>query len=76
MTYIWNGYLPQASKLTFEIFLCTSILSSMEDQSGQKEHFLISINDFLISINDFLISINDFLILMDDFSILVNGMIS
>ena len=30
----------------------------MEGQSGQKEHFLISINDFLISINNFLTLIN------------------
>ena len=41
---------------------------NMEGQSGQKEHFLILINDLLILINDFLILINDLLIL-------INGMI-
>ena len=30
----------------------------MEGQSGQKEHFLILINDLLILINDLLILIN------------------
>ena len=37
----------------------------MEGQSGQKEHFLISINDLLILINDLLILINDLLILIN-----------
>ena len=32
--------------------------NSMEGQSGQKEYFLILINDLLIVINDFLILIN------------------
>ena len=36
----------------------------MEGQSGQKEHFLILINDLLILINDLLILINDLLILI------------
>ena len=35
---------------------------TMEGQSGQKEHFLILINDLLILINDLLI--NDLLILI------------
>ena len=33
----------------------------MEDQSGQNEHSLISINDLSISIDHLLISINDLL---------------
>ena len=37
----------------------------MEGQSGQKEHFLILINDLLILINDLLILINDLLILIN-----------
>ena len=45
--------------------------SSMEGKSGQKEHFLILINDLLILINDLLISINDFLILINDLLILM-----
>ena len=49
--------------------LLVTVVYSMEGQCGQKEHFLILINDFLILINDFLILINDFLIL-------INGMIS
>ena len=40
----------------------------MDGQSGQKEHFLILINDLLILINDLLILVNDLLIL-------INGMI-
>ena len=36
--------------------------SSMEGQSGQKEHLLILINDLLVLINDLLILINGLLI--------------
>ena len=39
--------------------------SSMEGQSGQKEHFLILINDLLILINDLLILRNHLLILIN-----------
>ena len=34
------------------------LYNSMEGQSGQKEYFLILINDLLIVINDFLVLIN------------------
>ena len=49
--------------------MCTvyfSLMSQtyMEGQGGQKEHFLIIINDLLILINDLVILINDFLILI------------
>ena len=44
----------------------------MEGQSGQKDHFLISINDFLILINDLLISKNHLLILENHLIILRN----
>ena len=37
----------------------------MEGQSGQREHFLILINDLLILINDLLILIHDLLILIN-----------
>ena len=47
----------------------------MEGKSGQKEHFLILINDLLILINHLLILINDFLILINHLLILINGMI-
>ena len=66
-------------KMTFNIsFIFLSADSSemprrlgcMEGQSGQKEHFLILINDFLILINDLLISINDLLILRNHLLIL------
>ena len=40
-------------------------LIPMEGQSGQKEHFLILINDLLILINHFLILINHFLLLIN-----------
>ena len=45
-------------------FRCNMSLA-MEGQSGQKEHFLILINDLLILINDLLILINDLLILIN-----------
>ena len=48
---------------------------SIEGQSGQKEHFLISIYDLLILINHLLILINDFLISINDLLISINGMI-
>ena len=41
------------------------MLLPMEGQSGQKEHFLILINDLLILINDSLILINVLLILIN-----------
>ena len=41
--------------------MCLFLLKFLEGQSGQKEHFLILINDFLILINDFFILINDLL---------------
>ena len=52
-------------------------LLSMEGQSGQKEHFLILINDFLILINDFLIITNgnDLVILINDLIIVRNDLL-
>ena len=50
-------------------------VTCMEGQSGQKEHFLILINDLLILINDLLILINDLLILLNDFLILLNDLL-
>ena len=43
----------------------------MEGQSGQKEHFLILINDLLILINHLLILINLFIILENHFHLLI-----
>ena len=47
----WSGHAPKCHNTGINT-------NPMEGQSGQKEHFLILINDFSILINDFLISIN------------------
>ena len=54
-----TSHVAHMTELSREI----TIQSSVEGQSGQKEHFLILINDFLIVINDLLILMNDLLTL-------------
>ena len=53
------------------------LIPYMEGQSGQKEHFLVMINDFLILINvaHLFILINDFLILINHLFILTNHLL-
>ena len=46
-------------------FCFLTIIGTMEGQSGQKEHFLILINDLLILENHLLILINDLIIFIN-----------
>ena len=74
-----NNYFSELSKLSNRttnrsmnidpIMRIGAMFYSME---GQKEDFLILINDLLILINDLLILINDLLMLINDFLILIN----
>ena len=71
----WTNYGHFSSVKILTFHECSYLITNVwKAKSGQKEHFLILINDFLILINGFLIFINDFLISINHFLILINGM--
>ena len=78
-----SGHSIQLCQLSFSVgrislltcLLCVSCKINMEGRNGQKEHFLILINDLLILINELLILRNHLLILINHFLILINHLL-